>query len=83
MPLLIRPLGANAVEVFGGTRSGSAGSARVESKAPGASYRSLGFVPVNEAGYFRRIFRVKGGFRHKFRVTLDGNTRIKKPTPAK
>jgi len=81
MPLLIRPLGANAVEVFGGTRSGSAGSAQVESKAPGASYRSLGLVPVNEAGYFRRIFRVNGGFRHKFRVTLDGNTRVKKPTP--
>jgi len=73
------PIGGNAVEVFGGSRSASSGSARVESKAPGGSYRVLGSVPVNEAGYFRRVFRVKGGFRHKFRVTLGGETRTKKP----
>jgi hypothetical protein len=78
-PLFVRPLGANAVEVFGGTRDGSAGAAQVEARAPGGSYRSIGSVPVNRAGYFRRIFRVRNGFRHQFRVTLDGNRRVKKP----
>lgn len=35
MPLLVRSLGGNAVEVFGGLRSASGGSASVESKPPG------------------------------------------------
>lgn len=79
LPLYVRSLGANAVEVFGGSRSASSGSARVESSVPGGSYRVLGSVPINEAGYFRRVFRLRGGFRHKFRVTLGGETRVKRP----
>ena len=59
MPLFVRSLGGNAVEVFGGLRT-PGGSAQVESQAPGASYRSLGSASVNSAGYFRRIFRVSG-----------------------
>ncbi len=78
MPLFVRSLGRNAVEVFGGLRT-PGGSARVESQAPGASYRSLGSVSVNSAGYFRRIFRVQGAFRHKFRVTIGSTSRVKKP----
>jgi hypothetical protein len=81
LPVYVRSLGRNAVEVFGGSRSAASEPARVESRAPGGSYRSLGSVPVNQAGYFRRIFRVKGGFRHKFRVTLGDDTRVKKPAP--
>jgi hypothetical protein len=80
MPLHVRSLGGNAVEVFGGLRSASGGSASIESKPPGGSYRSRGSVPVNEAGYFRRILRLKNGFRHKFRVTLDGRSRVKRVT---
>ena len=54
-------------------------AAQVESKAPGRSYRSLGSVPVNSAGYFRRIFRLNGASRHTFRVTLGNQRRVKKP----
>jgi hypothetical protein len=79
MPVFVRSLGGNSIEVFGAMRKLSSGSAEVESKAPGGRYRSLGSIPVNEAGYFRQIFRVKGGFRHKFRVTLGGHTRVKRP----
>jgi hypothetical protein len=79
MPLFVRALGRNAVEVFGGLRSASGGSAVVESKPPGGDYRSRGSVPVNEAGYFRRVFRIRGGYRHKFRVTLGGRSRVKRP----
>ena len=79
MPLLVRSLGANAVEVFGGLRSASGGSATVESKARGGRYRSRGSIPVNSAGYFRRIFRVRNGFRHKFRITVNGQSRSKRP----
>jgi hypothetical protein len=80
MPLLVRSLGGNRVEVFGALRSASGGSARVESKAPGGRYRSRGSASVNRAGYFRRIFRVTNAVRHTFRVTLDGRSRTKRVT---
>jgi hypothetical protein len=79
MPLFVRSLGGSAVEVFGGLRSASGGSATVQSKPPGGRYRSRGSIPVNEAGYFRRILRVRNGFRHKFKVTVNGRSRITRP----
>jgi hypothetical protein len=80
MPLFVRSLGGNRVEVFGGLRSASSGSARIESKAPGASYRSRGSASVNGAGYFRRTLRVTNAVKHTFRVTLDGRSRTKQVT---
>jgi len=78
-PLFVRSLGGNAVEVFGGLRSASAGRAKVESKRSGGRYRSLGSVAVNSAGYFRQVFRVRGASRQTFRVTLGGHSRVKRP----
>ena len=80
MPLLVRSLGGNRVEVFGALRTASGGTAQVESKPPGGRYRSRGSASVNRAGYFRRVFRVRRAFRHKFRVTLDGRSRVKRVT---
>jgi hypothetical protein len=80
MPLFVRSLGGNRVEVFGALRSASGGSAQVESKAPGGRYRSRGSASVNRVGYFRRIFRVTNAVRHTFRVTLDGRSRTKRVT---
>jgi hypothetical protein len=80
MPLFVRSLGGNRVEVFGALRSASGGSAQVESKPPGGRYRSRGSASVNGAGYFRRIFRVTNAVRHTFRVTLDGRSRTKRVT---
>jgi hypothetical protein len=79
LPVFVRTLSANRVEVFGGRRALSSGTAQIESKAPGASYRSLGTADVNQAGYFRRVFKVNGAARRKYRVTLDGITRVKSP----
>jgi hypothetical protein len=80
MPLFVRSLGGNRVEVFGALRSASGGTAQVESKAPGGRYRSRGSASVNGASYFRRIFRVTNAVRHTFRVTLDGRSRTKRVT---
>jgi hypothetical protein len=80
MPLLVRALGGNRVEVFGGLRSALGGRAQVESRPKGGRYRSRGSVAVNRAGYFRRIFRVTNAVRHTFRVTLDGRSRTKRVT---
>jgi hypothetical protein len=79
LPFFVRTLSANRVEVFGARRTLTGGTAQIESKAPGASYRALGSVRVNSTGYFRRVFKVNGAARRKYRVTLDGTSRVKLP----
>jgi hypothetical protein len=79
LPFLVRSLGPDAVELFGGGRGGPGASARVEAKVRGGRYRSVANVPVNDAGYFRRIIRLKGAYRQTFRVTLGGLSRTKRP----
>ncbi|MBA3261641.1 MAG: hypothetical protein H0T69_04045 [Thermoleophilaceae bacterium] len=79
LPVFVRTLSANRVEVFGVRRTLSSGTAQIESQAPGASYRSLGSAQVNQAGYFRRVFKVSGAARRRYRVTLDGISRVKLP----
>jgi hypothetical protein len=79
LPFLVRSLGPDAVELFGGGRTGAGPVATVEAKTPGRRYRSIASIPVNEAGYFRQIVRVKDAFRHTFRVTIDGVSRTKRP----
>jgi hypothetical protein len=79
MPLFVNSRGPNSVEVFGALRPASGGTARVESRPPGGSYRLRGSIRLNRAGYFRRVLRVRNGFRHKFRVTVDGRSRVKRP----
>ncbi|MEA2418640.1 MAG: hypothetical protein QOE60_846 [Thermoleophilaceae bacterium] len=79
LPVFVRALSGNRVEVFGARRTLSSGTAQVESKAPGAGYRRLGSAELNQSGYFRRVFKVSDPSRRKYRVTLDGLTRVKSP----
>jgi hypothetical protein len=76
LPVYVRKLGGNRVEIFGGRRIPGE-TATVEAKAPGGSYRSIGSVAVNSAGYFKRVFKVNGASRSKYRVTIDGVSRVK------
>ena len=80
LPFLVRSLGPDVVELFGGGRSGAGPVATIEAKAPGGRYRSIASVPVNDSGYFRHIVRLKKAYRHTFRLKLGGLTRIKRPT---
>jgi len=80
LPFLVRSLGPDVVELFGGGRTGSGPVATIEAKAPGGRYRSIASVPVNESGYFRQIVRLKKAYRHTFRLRLGGLTRTKRPT---
>ena len=79
LPVFVRTIGANKVEVFGARRTLSGGSAQIEVRRKGGRYRSLGSATVNQAGYFKRVFKLKGAATHKFRVTLDGLSRVKSP----
>jgi hypothetical protein len=76
LPVYVRKLSGNRVEIFGGRRIAGE-TATVEAKAPGGSYRSIGSVAVNQAGYFRRVFKVKSASRSKYKVTIDGVSRVK------
>jgi hypothetical protein len=80
LPFLVRSLGPDVVELFGGGRSGAGPVATIEAKAPGGRYRSIASAPVNENGYFRQIVKLKKAYRHTFRLRLGGLTRTKRPT---
>jgi hypothetical protein len=79
LPFLVRSLGANAVDIFGGGRGAPGGTARIEAKVRGRRYRTIANLPVNGAGYFSRIIRLRGAYRQTFRVTLGGLSRTKRP----
>jgi hypothetical protein len=79
MPLLVRLLGGNRVEVFGGLRPAGSGSASIEVRVPGGRYRSVGRAPLNAAGYFRRVLRVRGAAEARYRITIAGRAREKSP----
>jgi hypothetical protein len=76
LPVYVHQLGGNRVEIFGGRRIPGE-TASIAVKSPGHSYRSLGSVAVNSAGYFRRVFKVNGARRSKYKVTIDGVSRVK------
>jgi hypothetical protein len=76
LPLFVHQLGGNRVEIFGGRRIPGQ-TASIAVKSPGASYRQLGTATVNSAGYFRRVFKVNGARRSKYKVTIDGVSRVK------
>jgi hypothetical protein len=76
LPLYVRKLGGNRVQIFGGSRVPGQ-TAVIEAKAPGGSYTQIGSVPVNSAGYFNRTFKVKSASRSKYKVTIGGVSRVK------
>jgi hypothetical protein len=79
MPAFVRLLGGNRVEVFGGLRAGGAPRASIAARVRGGSYRSVGSAPLNSAGYFRKVFRVRRAADSKYRIAIGGRTRHKSP----
>jgi hypothetical protein len=79
MPAFVRLLGGSRVEVFGGLRPGGATRARIAARVRGGSYRSVGSAPLNSAGYFRRVFRVRRAADSTYRVEIGGRRRDKSP----
>jgi hypothetical protein len=77
-PAFVRALGGSRVEVFGGQRALSGGSATIESKTKGSRYRRLGTARLNSAGYFRKVFRVGNANNRTYRITVGGHSRVKR-----
>jgi hypothetical protein len=78
MPVFVRLLSGNRVEIFGGLRTASGGSASIASRSGRGSYRLLGQPGLNSAGYFRGVFRASGAARRTYRVTIGDFTRTKR-----
>jgi hypothetical protein len=77
-PFFVRLLGGNRVELFGGLRSASGGSAAIASRVGRGRYRPLGTATLNAAGYFRTVVRASRASRRTFRVQVGGFTRTKR-----
>ena len=78
MPVFVRLLSRNRVEVFGGLRTMSGGTASISSRIGGGSYRPLGEAPLNAAGYFRTVLTASRADRRTFRVEIGGFSRTKR-----
>ena len=91
LPLFVRTLGANRVEVFGGRRTLTGGTAQIESKAPGASYRSLGIgpgqrgrlLPPRLQGQRRRAAKVQGHPRRHHAREVAGRPLVRSIDPSR
>ena len=79
MPVFVRLLASNRVEVFGGLRTGARALARIESRRRGGRYRPLGTARLSSAGYFRKVLSAGGAKNRTYRVTISGHRRVKKP----
>jgi hypothetical protein len=74
LPILVRRLGSNAVEVRGASRPGGAGSIVQVQARSGRRYENLGgpITVRNVRGYFRARFRLSGASRKRYRFVADG-----------
>ena len=77
LPLFVRVLGPNAVEVWGAARPGGAGaSVQIQSRRGKGAFTNLG-APVtvkNVRGYFKVRRKVSGAALRTFRVQSAGQT---------
>jgi hypothetical protein len=80
-PLFVRFVSRSTVEIFGGVRSASGGTASLQT-AVGKSFRPLSTVALNREGYFDRIFHVSSAAKRKFRLVF-GTERSNVATPLK
>jgi hypothetical protein len=72
-PLFVRLVSRSSVEIFGGVRAATGGTATIQS-ALGRSYRTLATVTLNRMGYFDRTFRVSRAASRKFRLVSGTET---------
>jgi hypothetical protein len=79
MPAFVRA-SARKVDVWGGLRTASGGSAMIESRIGRGAYKQLGTAPINSAGYFRKRFSVGSASSRTYRISIEGRSREVRPT---
>jgi hypothetical protein len=79
LPAFVRLLSGNRVEVFGGLRTSPGATATVSSAGPGGKYTVLAQPKLNSAGYFRFIRKVSAASKRKYKISIGGFSRTKRP----
>jgi hypothetical protein len=67
-PLFVRLISRSSVEVFGGVRAASGGTATLQVGRGSRNFRTLATVTLNRMGYFDRNFRLSGAAGRSFRL---------------
>jgi len=82
-PFFVRLVSASKVEVFGGVRAASGGEGVVVESGSGRNFTAVrgGSATLGRGGYFRKVLRVRGAARKRFRFRLrDETSRATRPT---
>lgn len=75
LPVFVRLLGPNAVEVWGAARPGGAGAVvQVQERGAGGDFSDLGapLTVENAGGYFRARFQISNAAQRRYRFVYDG-----------
>jgi hypothetical protein len=74
LPIFVRLLGANRVEVRGAARPGGAGAVVQVQQRRGQTFDDLGgpITVTNQRGYFKARFRLAGAAKRRFRFRYEG-----------
>jgi hypothetical protein len=72
-PLFVRLVSSSSVEVFGGVRLATGGTASLQ-VALGKTFRPLAIVALNRMGYFDRTFRLSRAAKRRFRLVFGTET---------
>lgn len=65
--IYVRRLSSSRVEVFGAERAAGSGNVTIESKRGKRKWKRAATVPVNGAGYFRRVLKLGAASKRKYR----------------
>ena len=77
LPFFVRHRGGRKVEVWGGIRAAGAGRQVTIQSRRGGKWRKLGTARTAKRGYFRKMFRVAGAGKRKYRFKTGGRTSVK------
>jgi hypothetical protein len=79
-PLFVRLISKSSVEVFGGVRGATGGTATLQVGRGNKGFRTLATVPLNQRGYFDRNFHLSNVAGRSFRLVYGTETsNIAKP----
>jgi hypothetical protein len=77
LPFFVRHRGGRKVEVWGGIRAAGAGRQVTIQSRRGGKWKKLGTATTKKRGYFRKVFRVSGAGKRKYRFKAGGHTSVK------
>lgn len=79
LPAFVRARGGRA-DIFAGLRSAPGATVTVLTRKKGGSFKQLGQMTLNSAGYARRVFSVSSPSKRVYKIQIGTLSRIKRPS---